>query len=693
MVGRAATPALKGVALIDEARRRLDAGDPRSARTLAQAILGAAREAATTDQLGPAAQLVGECLYVMGEVDAAWPLAEEALRADQAAGNDVAVASDLNLIGVLQLTAGRTQEATETLRRSYELRVAAMGPDHEDAIESLNNLAVALWSGGEQGEAITLHEEALGRCERVLGEGHRTTATTLNALAVKTATLDGGAQRARALYERALAAAELALGPDAELVARLLTNVASARLNDGDLSGTSALLDRALELHERHFGPMSRWTAHVLHVQGSLAGEEERHAQARLAFERAFVIRVKELGPTDGATVASAFGLASALGALTQGGDEAMAEATALHLPLMALRPQVASSFFRGRSMDPEMAGEQLRRIAQRLEERVAPDPHRVAARERARTLMDDADAAFLNADFGRAADRLRESIAVLESAFGDASTALVEPLYRLRHLLRAAGTEAEVLPILDRIATILSVAYGDAHPLTLRALAEQYWQERREYGPGGGRETARRIEGLAGRTLGEGHPITRVLRDVFEAARAATPGDASPDSEPLSARRERYLATPNALQQELLADLGSIPWPRLAHAHGPALDTSHLLRILLSSDDRLRNDALALLAESLLHGGTPYPATAPAMRLVRRLASDPRVPGRAALLELLVAGKAAARDEEGGSDLDDAIGDLPGLLARLAAADPEAEVVDAALALLGRMGSASEES
>jgi tetratricopeptide (TPR) repeat protein len=376
-------------------------------------------------------------------------------------------------------------------------------------------------AGGAQEDAIATHEDALRRCERALGEAHRRTAETLNALAVKLQSLPESSARARQLYERALIAAQAALGPDAELVARLLTNVAMARIDDDEKDGVAEMLERALELHERHFGPMSRWTEHVLSTQGNLAWLEGRYADARHSFERAFVISMNELGPTDPETLEAALGLVNALSAIDADG---MNEAMAIYLPVMALRPgEPMGDLPRSGLPDAARAVSQLRQIATRIAQRTAPDAGQIAAVTRAAELTEEADAAYLGDELELAADRLREAIALLEVARGPSDPSLVELLQRLKLVMRVGGTESGVMPVLERIAAILSDAYGAIHPLTLRAVAEIYWQERREYGLAGGRETAARIERDAAAILGESNPAARFIRDVLAAARAAS--------------------------------------------------------------------------------------------------------------------------------------------------------------------------
>lgn len=624
---------------------------------LAQRALDAGRSQGSRETTASAAHLVGESLYVLGDLEGARPLAEEALRVHEELGRRAAIAADLNLVGVLDLTEGRADEAMVALRRSLDLRTEELGLDDAETIESLNNLAVALWRGGDEAEALRLHSEALERCERSLGEDHRRTAETLNALAVKLQTRPGEEARARQLSERALASAEAALGPDSELVARMLANRATTLINEGELEAARPLLERSLELHERHFGPMSRWTAHVLSFAAEHAWAEGRFEDARGFFERVFVIRMAESGPSNPETLDAALGLMNVLGEL--GGSahlvtespeaspaaDTMELTTAFYLPLVALHPDLQGTF-PGGSPDPVAAEEQLRHLADRLSSRVAPDAKQLAALEEARELTGAADEAYFSGDLASAVRLLNDAVARLEDAYGPSDTALVEPLRRLRLVHRMRGTESAVLPILRRIASILGDAYGEIHPLAVRALGEVFWQERREYGPAGGRETAARIEELARKVVGDESALARLLQGVFAAAREAVPPGTEPWDPPLSVLRERFLAEPSPLVAELLGDLEETRWPTLYHAYGPALDTPIHLRLLLAEEERLRADALLLLEELLLGSGESSSALAPSITFLTRLAADERVPDASSVAVLLREAEALERGD-----------------------------------------------
>jgi hypothetical protein len=360
-----------------------------------------------------------------------------------------------------------------------------------------------------------------------------------------------------------------------------------------------------------------------------------------------------------------------------------MNEAAAIYMPVMALRPgEDMGGLPRSALPDPDRAVEQLRQIAARIAQRVAPDPAAAAAVTEADRLSEEADAAYLAGDVRTAADRLREAMALLEVARGPSDPSLVELLHRLKLVMRVGGTESEVMPILERIAEILSDAYGETHPLAIRTLGEIYWQERREYGPAGGRQTAERIERLAQSALGAGHQVAQMISDVMSAARAATPAGLEPEPEALSVRRERILAEPSPLVDELLSDLGATPWPTLDHAYGRAIDTPRHLRLLLAEDERVRDDALDLLGDSLLQEGMVPPATVPAVRLIRRLAGDGRMPGRPRLIAFLTAAavQAASVDGQQGDELRAALADLPTFLHYLLSTERDTPVGQAAL-------------
>lgn len=84
------------------------------------------------------------------------------------------------------------------------------------------------------------------------------------------------------------------------------------------------------------------------------------------------------------------------------------------------------------------------------------------------------------------------------------------------------------------------------------------------------------------------------------------------------------------------LAELDTIDWAGIGHAHGPARDTPDEVRLLRAADSDLREDALGRLANSICHQGSVYPASAAAAPFLARLALDPTQPNRPGISWLL---------------------------------------------------------
>jgi hypothetical protein len=94
------------------------------------------------------------------------------------------------------------------------------------------------------------------------------------------------------------------------------------------------------------------------------------------------------------------------------------------------------------------------------------------------------------------------------------------------------------------------------------------------------------------------------------------------------------------------LTGMDTISWASFVHAYGPATDTPGLIRDLLDSDKC--GDAVGELGASILHQGTIYPATIPAMGFLSRIAGDASAPGQVQAAMLLASYARSIRD--GGS-------------------------------------------
>ena len=506
----------------------------------------------------------------------------------------------------------------------------------------------------------------------------------LNALAVKIATRPEEEARGRDLYERALAAAEASQGPDSDLVARLSVNVGTALMNAGELERARPLVERGVVLHEQHFGPASRWTSYALDAQANLAwagGTLRRRAHRRSSGSSSSASM--SLGPTIPRHSTRRPGSRATLAELAGADNSARDEGMGLYLQVASLRggdydgPLPASAL-----PTSEEAAERLRKYVGRLRQRTAPDPaqlHAVARAEDARRCR--RCRAHLAGDLAKAADLLEEQIALLRGGtrcLASHACGAAAPPRRGQSRWRHGERGARPPP----------ARRGHPHRCVWRGPPPDYPRVGRRLSAGAARvrpsgrprHCRSRDPALTrGPRRGQSHrapyrrflPIRPRIRPGQPAARRrsalhpprARDGFAEPPRRRAASRPRCEPAGPSSI-----------------HAYGRAVDTPRHLRLLLETDERLRDDALDLLGESLLAEDAVYPATTPAVALIRGLVTDPRVPGRARLVAFLTAAWVAARDASGGGveDLRRALTDLPMLFAHLAS-DPDPTVREAA--------------
>ncbi len=183
------------------------------------------------------------------------PLYERALAIREAAlgKNHPDVADALNNLASLYLDQGLYGRAEPLYQRALAIREAALGKNHPDVASSLNNLAILYMEQGLYGRAEPLYQRALAIREAALGKNHPDVADSLNNLAILY--VDQGLYgRAEPLHERALAIREAALGKHHPDVADSLDNLASLYVDQGLYGRAEPLYERALAIREAALG-------------------------------------------------------------------------------------------------------------------------------------------------------------------------------------------------------------------------------------------------------------------------------------------------------------------------------------------------------------------------------------------------------------------------------------------------------
>ena len=139
---------------------------------------------------------------------------------------------------------GRYAEAIPRARETLAIREKALGPEHPDVAQSLNNLAGLYRAQGQYAPAEPLYRRALAIWEKALGPEHPDVATSLNHLA-GLYEHQGQYAQAEPLSRRALAIREKALGPEHPNVATSLNNLGFLLASQRQAAVARPLYERA----------------------------------------------------------------------------------------------------------------------------------------------------------------------------------------------------------------------------------------------------------------------------------------------------------------------------------------------------------------------------------------------------------------------------------------------------------------
>ena len=238
-----------------------------------------------------------EQLYQNGRYDEAIPLAEQvvALREKALGPEHPDVAESLNDLAVLFQAKGDYAAAEPLHRRALAIFEKALGPEQPSLARSLNNLAELLRQKGDYAGAEPLYRRALAIVEKALRPEHPDVATSLGNLALLLKA-KGDYAAAEPLYRRALAIFEKALGPEHPLVALGLNNLALLFEAKGDYAPAEPLLRRALAIFEKALGPEHPDVATSLNNLASLLEASGRATEALALRERAAGIEERLVG-------------------------------------------------------------------------------------------------------------------------------------------------------------------------------------------------------------------------------------------------------------------------------------------------------------------------------------------------------------------------------------------------------------
>ncbi|OCK99064.1 TPR-like protein [Cenococcum geophilum 1.58] len=234
---------------------------------------------------------------------------------------------------------GRYSKAYQLYLESLVLRESNLGPEHSDTLDSINNLALVLWSQGKYGEAEKMHRRVLGVREKVLGLEHSGTLNCINNLALVLRS-QGRYGEAEKMHRRVLEVREKVLGLEHSDTLNCINNLALVLRSQGRYDEAEKMHRRVLEVRGKVLGPEHPNTltsvnnlAFVLRSQGNYNEAEEIH-------QRALKVREKVLGPEHPGTMTSMNNLAEVLRSQGNYGEAEKMHRRALEVREKVLGPE-----------------------------------------------------------------------------------------------------------------------------------------------------------------------------------------------------------------------------------------------------------------------------------------------------------------------------------------------------------------
>jgi tetratricopeptide (TPR) repeat protein len=171
-----------------------------------------------------------------------------------------------------------------------------LGVGLEVAARLLDQMGLYSRGRAEYATAKAAYERALAIAEKAFGPEHPNVATVVNNLGLVLEDLVD-LPGAKAAYERARRIDDKAFGPEHPNVATVVNNLGLVLKALGDLPGAKAACERALRIDEKAFGPEHPNVATVVNNLGLVLKDLGDLPGAKAAIERALRIDEKAFGP------------------------------------------------------------------------------------------------------------------------------------------------------------------------------------------------------------------------------------------------------------------------------------------------------------------------------------------------------------------------------------------------------------
>jgi serine/threonine protein kinase/tetratricopeptide (TPR) repeat protein len=368
---------------------------------------------------------------------------------------------------------GRYAEAVELHRETLERHKARFGPDHLRTLHSTHALAGVLLDQSKLVEARALAEQVLETRKRVLGAEHRETLQSMNLLG-NVLYAQGRWNDARQLREDVLKLSTQLLGPDHPDTLWAMNSLGTLLLSMGDMKRAGELHEHVWARRKAVLGLSHPDTLVAMYNLALVRSDEARLPEARQLLEDALQLQNTALGPKHLLTLQTSYSLALALkrqGDHQQSRDR-LEECLALCLEALGADHRHTMSVMSalGSALANEGKFAEARQLYEdglaRLTTSLGPEhPTTLGAMHNLAHVLDQ------QGERAQSEALIRKTVALKQRILGPAHAGTLSSITALADLLRREGQPAEARQLLDAAFAELEDQLGAEHPTTLAAL------------------------------------------------------------------------------------------------------------------------------------------------------------------------------------------------------------------------------
>jgi len=368
---------------------------------------------------------------------------------------------------------GRYREAEGPFNEVSQTRQRVLGEEHPDTLTSMANLASTFWNQGRWKEAEELEVRVMETRKRVLGEGHPSTLTSMANLA-STYRNQGRWKEAEELFVRVMEMSLRVLGEEHPSTLTSMGNLASTYRNQGRWKEAEELEVRVMETFKRVLGEEHPDTLTSMANLASTYRNQGRWKEAEELEVRVMETRKRVLGEEHPDTLTSMANLASTFWNQSRWKEAEELFVRVMETSLRALGEEHPSTLTSMGNLASTYRNQGRWKEAEVLDVRVMETRKRVLGEEHPDTLtsMDNLASTFWNQGRWKEAEEL--FVRVMEKSkrvLGEEHPDTLTSMNNLAFTWKGQGRDEEAIGLMSECVRLRTHLLGADHPFTLSSI------------------------------------------------------------------------------------------------------------------------------------------------------------------------------------------------------------------------------